>query len=81
MSIKKSDRKSFFVKVDLRSTAAWELFDEKSIFYCEEVVILQVMNCSNDTVIVELIRKEDYCKEKYYHEGKEIEVYKNESNM
>lgn len=81
MSIRKSDRKSFFIKVDLDSTIAWRIFDQEAKFNDEEVVVLQVMQCTNNFVIVELILKEDYCRPKYYNDGKGIGRYKNESNM
>ncbi|MGG5463507.1 hypothetical protein [Clostridium sp. B9] len=81
MSISKSRKESFFVRIDLRSITAQELFNEESVFNCEEVIVLQVMYCTNDVVIAEIIRKEDYLGECYYHEGEKVEVYKNESNM
>lgn len=81
MSIRKSAKESFFVRIDLKSSIAWRIFDEESKFNGEEVVVLQIMHCVNDIVIVELIHKEDYAGEKYYHEGELIEVNKNESIM
>lgn len=70
MSIRKSAKESFFVRIDLKSSIGWNIFDEEPKFNGEEVVVLQVMHCANDVVIVELIHKEDYCRPKYYNDGK-----------
>lgn len=81
MSIRKSAKESFFVRIDLKSSIGWNIFDEEPKFNGEEVVVLQVMHCANDVVIVELIHKEDYAGKKYYHNGELIEENKDESIM
>lgn len=77
----KSASESFFIRLKLGSKIAYEVFSEEAKFKGKEVVVLQVMHCANDVVIVELIHKEDYAGEKYYHNGELIEENKDESIM
>lgn len=77
----KSVSESFFIRLNLGSKIAYEVFREEAKFKGKEVVVLQVMHCANDVVIVELIHKEDYAGKKYYHNGELIEENKDESIM
>ncbi|EOU2113562.1 TPA: hypothetical protein ACG0NJ_002191 [Clostridium perfringens] len=80
-TIIKSASESFFIRLNLGSKIAYEVFRKEAKFKGKEVVVLQVMHCTNEVVIVELIHKEDYAGKKYYHNGELIEENKDESIM
>ena len=72
--IYKTCKESWFVRFNLKSTFAYNLFKEKGYIYNDRsdtnksVVALQMVICGDMEVIAEIISKEDF--DKYFNDNK-----------